>query len=118
MDRIGEIMKIGIDLDNVTASRQSIEFFEILTQLLDPDHKIYILTDREPDSEQDVANELDYLGIEYAEIAITADKEKYLKDKNITIFFESGDDYFLELGEEVLVFKIREDETFLFSAKK
>lgn len=112
-------MKIGIDIDNtITASRQSIEFFEIITALLIAEHQIYILTDRESGAEQDVANELDYLGIEYSEIVITADKAKYIKENRITILFESGDEYFLELGEEVLVFKIRGDGNFDFSARK
>ena len=111
--------KIAIDLDNtITADKNSIEFFEILTNLLDPDHKIYILTNRTHGSEQDVANELDYLGIEYAEIAITADKAKYLKDNNIAIFFENGDRFSHGLGEEVAVFEISEDGCFDFFAKK
>ena len=112
-------MKIAIDLDNtITASRESIEFFEILTHLLAPLHQIYILTDREPNTEQLVAIELDYLGIDYSEIVITAQKAQYIKDNKITIYFENEDEYFLELGEEVTVFKIRNDRNFSFSAKK
>lgn len=112
-------MKIAIDLDNtITASRESIDFFSTLTHLLDPDHKIYILTDRDPNSHQEIADELDYLDIEYAEIVITSNKAQFIKDNNITIFFESGDEYFLELGEEVTVFKIRGNGNFSFSAKK
>ena len=65
-------MKIAINLDTITATRESIEFFEILTHLLIPDldYQIVILTDREPGTEQEVADELDYLGIEYNEIVI------------------------------------------------
>ena len=113
-------MKIGIDLDNtITTSRESIEFFEVLTNLLIAEHQIYILTCREePNSHQDVANELDYLCIEYSEIVITADKAQFVKDNNINILFESGDEYFLELGEEVLVFGIKKDGDISFSAKK
>jgi len=43
---------------------------------------------------------------------------EYIKNNNITIFFENTDEYFLELGEEVVVFKIREDGNFDFSEKK
>ena len=111
--------KIAIDLDNtITASKQSIEFFEVLTHLLDPEFEIHILTNREPGTEQDVADELDYLGIEYSEIVITANKEEYIREQGITIFFENEDESFLELGEEVVVFKIREAGNFSFSEKK
>ena len=87
-------MKIAIDLDNtITASRDSIEFFEILTHLLipDPEYRIVILTNRVPNSEQEVAEELDYLGIEYSEIVITADKAGYIRDNKITFNFEDSD---------------------------
>ena len=114
-------MKIAIDLDNtITASRDSIEFFRIITHLLIPDseYRIYIITNRESGTEQEVADELDYLGIEYSEIVITADKADYIRENKITIYFENEDEYFLELGEEVTVFKIREDGNFSFSAGK
>ena len=112
-------MNIAIDLDNtIAASRESIEFFEILTQLLAPIHKLYILTNREPNTEQLVAIELDYLGIDYSEIVITSNKAQFIKENKITIFFENEDEYFLELGEEVTVFKIRAESNFSFSAKK
>ena len=112
-------MKIAIDLDNtITASKESSEFFSILTNLLIAEHRIVILTNREPGSEQDIAVELDYLGIEYNEIVITADKADFIKQNNITIFFEDTDEYFLELGEEVVVFKIREEGNFSFAEKK
>ena len=87
-------MKIAIDLDStITASRESIEFFEILTHLLipDPEYRIVIITDREPNTEQQVADELDYLGIEYSEIVITADKADYIRDNKITFYFENED---------------------------
>ena len=112
-------MKIGIDLDNtITADRTSIEFFSVLSQLFITSHKIYIITNREPNTEQAIAEELDYLGIDYSEIVITADKAQFIKENNIKILFEDTDEYFLELGEEVTVFKIREDGNFDFAAKK
>ena len=112
-------MKIGIDLDNtITASNQSIEFFSILTSLLIVEHSIYILTNREPNTEQEIAEELDYLCIEYSEIIITDKKAEFIRNNNITIFFENEDHYFIEVGEQVLVFKIRESGNFSFSQKK
>ena len=112
-------MKIALDLDNtITASKQSIEFFSILTHLLIAEHRIYILTNREPNSEQDIAEELDCFGIEYCEIVITDKKADYIRNNDITIFFENEDEYFLELGEETTVFKIRESGNFSFAGKK
>ena len=113
------MMKIAIDLDNtLNASKTSIEFFSTLTHLLIAEHRIVILTDREPNTEQEIADELDYLGIEYSEIVITSKKAEFIRKNNITIFFENQDEYFLELGEEVVVFKIREDGNFDFAEKK
>ena len=112
-------MKIAIDLDNtITASKDSIEFFRIITHLLRAEHSIYIITNREPNTEQQIAEELDYLCIDYNEIVITPDKAKYIKENNINIFFENDDNYFLEISESVLVFKIRESGNFSFSEKK
>ena len=113
------MIKIAIDLDNtITASKQSIEFFSVLTHLLIAEHRIVILTDREPNSEQEIAEELDYLGIEYNQIIITHKKAEYIKEHGINIFFENQDEQFLELGKEVVVFKIRESGNFDFSEKK
>ena len=86
-------MKIAINFYTITASRESIEFFEILTHLLhpDPEYKIVILTDRKPGTEQQIADELDYLGIEYSEIVITAQKADYIRENKITIYFENED---------------------------
>ena len=112
-------MKIGIDLDHcITADKQSIEFFSIMTNLLIAEHRIVILTNREPNSEQEIADELDNLNIDYSQIVITENKAQYIRDNKITIFFENEDESFLELGEEVVVFKIRESGNFSFAEKK
>jgi hypothetical protein len=114
-----ERMKIAIDLDNtITANSNSVEFFSIMTHLLIACHKIYIITNRDTDSEQEIAEELDSLEVEYSEIIVTADKAKFIKENGIQIFFEDTDEYFLELGPEVTVFKIREAGNFSFSEKK
>ena len=112
-------MKIAIDLDNtITATRESIEFFSTLTYLLDPVSEITILTNRTPGSEQEIADELDFLGIEYGQIVITANKAKYIIENRIDVFFEDTDEYYLGLPESVLVFKIREDGNFNFDTHK
>lgn len=119
MGETGGHMKIAIDLDNtIDTSSGSIEFFSVLTNLLIAEHKIYILTDRAEESEQDVACYLAYLAIDYNKIVITDQKAKYIKDNRITIFFGNQDESFLELGESVTVFKIRDESNFSFSEKK
>jgi uncharacterized HAD superfamily protein len=113
------MIRIALDLDNtINASNGSIEFFSVLTHLLIAEHRIYIITDREPNSEQEIAEELDYLGIEYNQIIITHKKAKYIREHGITIFFENSDEYFLELGQETVVFKIRESMNYSFSERK
>ena len=115
MNSKGGQMKVAIDIDGtINASKESVEFFKVLTCLLIAEHKIYILTNREPNTEQEIADELDCFGIEYSEIVITPNKAEYIKQHNITIFFENSDLYFLELGPEITVFKIRESENFDF----
>jgi len=115
----GADIKIAIDFDNtITADKNSIEFFSILTQLFIAEHRIYIITNREPGTEQEIADELDSLGIEYNEIVITPNKAEYIRDHSITIFYENTDEYHMELDENVLVFKIREPGNFDFSEKK
>lgn len=112
-------MKIAIDLDNtITADQNSVEFFRIITHLLIAEHRIYIITNREPGTEQEIAEELDCLGIEYSEIVITAQKADYITANNITIFMENEDQYFVDLPESVTVFKIREAGNFSFAEKK
>ena len=108
-------MKIAVDIDGtINASKESVEFFKVLTHLLIAEHRIYIITNREPNTEQEIADELDQYGIEYSEIVITQDKAKFIRENSVTIFFENSDLYFLELGEEVTVFKIREAANFDF----
>ena len=112
-------MKIAIDLDNtITADKNSIEFFRAITNLLIAEHKIYIITNRTPGTEQEIADELDHFEIDYNEIVITANKAEYITNNDITIFFENSDEYYLEIGEETTVFKIRESGNFSFAEKK
>ena len=112
-------MKIALDLDHtINATANSSEFFKIITHLLINEHKIYIITNRDIGSEQEIAQELKELGIEYSRIVITDKKAKYIRANKIDIVFENSDEYFLELGEEVIVFKIRESGNFSFAENK
>lgn len=112
-------MKIAIDLDNtITADKNSIAFFRAITHLLIVEHKIFIITNREPNTEQEIADELDHFEIDYNEIVITANKAEYIRDNDITILFEDTDEIFLEISGDVVVFKIREHGNFSFAEKK
>ena len=109
------MIKIAIDLDNtINGSALSIKFFGVLTNLLCPDHHITILTNREPGTEKEIAEELRKLGISYSDIVITAEKADYILQNGIEVFFENEDEYYLSLPETVLVFKVREDGNFDF----
>ena len=112
-------MKIALDLDDtINATTNSIEFFKIMTHLLINEHRIYIITNRDIDSEEQIAQELKELGIQYSQIVITDQKAEYIKENSITILFENSDEYFLELGKEVVVFKMRESGNFSFAENK
>ncbi len=111
-------MKIALDLDHcITADRKSIEFFRILTHLLIPENDIYIITNRNESDREDTEQELSVLGVRYNKLIITDKKAEYLIANNINIYFENSDEYFLEIGEETTVFKIREAGNFDFSEK-
>lgn len=112
-------MKIGIDIDHtITTDKNSVEFFRILTHLLIPENDIYIITNRNESDREDTEQELSILGIRYNKLIITDKKAEYIKAHGITIFFENTDEYFLEIGPEVTVFKIREPGNFSFPEKK
>lgn len=112
-------MKIGIDLDNtITASKDSVEFFRVITHLLIPEHDIVILTNRDESDRENTEQELDVLGIRYNKMVLTADKAEYILKNGIQFLFEDTDEYLLTLPKAVTVFKIREDGNFDFKTHK
>lgn len=115
-------MKIGIDLDNtITANEKSFTFFSLLTNLFSQNgNNIYIITHREDTLESLIQIEeiLENNNIYYDEIIITGEKKEVILRKKIEVYFDDTDEYFLELPESVLVFKIREDGNFSFTDKK
>ena len=112
-------MKIAIYLDNtITASRDSIEFFRIITHLLIPENDIIIISNRDESDWENTEQELDVLEIRYNKLVLTANKAGYVLKNGINILFEDTDEYFLEIPESVTVFKIREEGNFSFSAGK
>jgi len=112
-------MKIGIDLDNtITANRNSIEFFRIITHLLIPNNDIVIISDRDESDRRNTEQELSVLGIRYNKLILISNKTEYILKNRITILFENSDEYFLELPQDITVFKIRESGNFSFAEKK
>ena len=113
-------MKVAIDIDGTitTGNQESIDFFGVLTNLLIDNHSIYILTNREKGSEQDIAVELDYYGIDYTDIIITDNKADFILWNEVSIYFENEDENFISLPESVLVFKVRESGNFDFTSGK
>ena len=110
-------INISIDIDGtINSSDTAISFFKIMTHLLspDPDVSITVLTSREPGTEKQIAQELAQMGIVYHQIVISDNKQQYIKDNNISVVFENEDESFKNLGEEILVLKVREDGNYDF----
>jgi hypothetical protein len=114
-------LKIGIDIDNtITASLESMAFFSLITNALKDSAEIFIITNRDTsdESREETKEELDLLDIHYDELAITPDKTDYILKKGIKIFYDDTDEYYLNLPESVIVFKIRETGNFDFKKHK
>ena len=112
---MGEKINISIDIDGtINSTDTSISFFQIMTHLLhpDPDVNITILTGREPGTETEIAEELAQMNILYDQIVITDNKQKYIKDNNISVVFENEDESIKSLGKEILVLKVKEPGNF------
>lgn len=106
-------IKIGVDLDGTISEYP--QFFRVFTKAMaEAGCKIYVVTDRIPGTRGLVARELRQYGITYHAIKITSDKAGFLLDEGISVLFDDMDRYFLELPEEVAVFKIRQKYNFDF----
>ncbi len=114
-----KIINISIDIDGtINSSDTAISFFRIMTHLLLPEAHITILTNREPGTEAQIAEELDRMDILYDDIVITSKKAEYIKNNDISVVFENEDECLLQLPQKITVFKIREDGNFSFVEKK
>ncbi len=112
-------MKIALDIDNtINSNAKTIKFFSLLTGMFDDIVEIFIITNRDPESYENTQDELFRMGICYDYLFLTADKAKVILEKDIDIVFEDTDEYFVQLPESVVVFKIREDGNFDFSDGK
>ncbi|UCF00001.1 MAG: hypothetical protein JSV82_02760 [Planctomycetota bacterium] len=110
-------MKIAVDLDGTISEYP--EFFKVFTKAMSKTGcKIYVLTDRPPETEDVVAYELQRYGIKYDVIKITGEKSQYILEEGIKVLFDDIDQYFVDLPAEVAVFKIRQKYNFDFSERK
>lgn len=110
-------LKIGVDLDGTISEYP--EFFKVFTKVMaEAGCKIYVITDRLPRTEEDIARELEAYGITYHVLKITADKGRYVTSEGISVLFDDRDVYFRELPEEVAVFKVRQKYNFDFERKE
>jgi len=114
-------MRIGIDLDNtITATSKSKKFFSMLSSFFSKCGTIYIITHRSNDKQSilETKKELEELDITYDHLIITGEKDKFIVNEGIEVYFDDTDEYFLDLPPEVLVFKIREEGNFDFFERK
>jgi ribonucleotide monophosphatase NagD (HAD superfamily) len=109
--------KIAVDLDGTISEYR--EFFKLFTKAMSQAGcRIYILTDRPPGTEEQVAEQLQSYGITYDTIKITSEKSRYISEEGITVLFDDMDQYFVDLPAEVAVFKIRQKYNFDFAEKR
>lgn len=109
----GEPYKISVDLDGTISEYP--QFFKLFTKAMaQAGCKIYIVTDRMQGTEREVRRQLAEYGITYDVIKITSDKAGFVLDEGIGVLFDDMDRYFMELPEEVAVFKIRQKYNFDF----
>jgi len=76
------------------------------------------LSNRYESDRENTEEELDVLGIRYNKLVLTNDKAGYILKHGIQYFFEDTDEYFQQLPESVLVFKLREAGNFDFKTHK
>ena len=112
-------IKVSIDIDGtINSSDTSVSFFQIMTHLLIPEAHITILTNREPGTEAQIADELAQMKIQYDEIVITPDKADYIQKNNISVVIDNEDEYIQGLGKDVLVLKAREEGNYNYNTHK
>ena len=110
-------LRIGIDLDNtITAFPIFFKTFSAAMKYMGC--KIYIITNREPGTEDNIINELNELGIIYDVIKITPYKSQYIMKQGINVYIDDTDEYFVDLPENICVFKIREPGNFDYKSRK
>lgn len=112
-------MKIGIDLDStINENSTTVAFFSLLTNAFKDKWEIFIITNRDPYTNEATAGELSDFGIYYDHLIVTAKKADFIIDNGISVYFDDTDETFITLPESVVVFKPREAGNFDFSKHK
>jgi len=109
-------MKIAIDLD-ATITMYPRVFAVFSKAFKGAGHEIHIVTDRVPGTEGDVIKMLNELDIAFDAIHIAKDKASYILRQGIEVLFDDMDQYFVDLPEQVAVFKTRGHYNFDFQRK-
>ena len=106
--------KILVDIDGTITYAP--EFFAELTQRFAPIAEIHIVTARYQIEDEENNDETEKLlrdiGVHFDHLVFTSEKALYCIEKGIDIVFEDVDEYFKELPENILVFKIRETHNY------
>lgn len=109
--------KVGVDLDGTISEYP--EFFRLFTRAMaEAGCQIHIITDRPPGTQDHVKAELHEYDITYHTIEITGDKARYILEEGINVLFDDVDHYFVNLPEDVAVFKVRQKYNFDFAARR
>jgi len=113
------LLKIGIDIDNtINIDDNSASFFSLLTHSFKDKAEIHVITRRNLSGRDETIRELDYYNIYYDFLEMTEHKARYILAKGISIFFEDTDEYFQDLGKNVLVLKPRESGNYDFNTRR
>lgn len=110
-------MKIAIDLD-ATITMYPRVFAAFSRAFKASGHEVHVVTDRVPGTEKDVIKILEELGIAYDYIHIGKDKASYILGQGIEVLFDDMEKYFVNLPEQVAVFKTRGHYNFDYEQKK
>lgn len=112
--------KILIDIDGTITHAP--EFFSELTQRFAPIAEIHIVTARniEEDNRRDCETEkyLKSNNIHFDHLVFASEKALYCVKNGINIVFEDVDEYFKELPDSILVFKIRETHNYDWKTRR
>jgi uncharacterized HAD superfamily protein len=114
--RYNTSMKIALDIDGVITEYP--EVFHQLSHALIKSNEIYVITNRDPDSVEEIKTELAAYGIRWDHLIITAKKAEAIMKFGVQMVYEDTDEYFLELPPSVCVCKVREPGNFNYQTKK
>lgn len=103
-------LKLGLDVDGVISKYPRL--FSVITKsLIECGHEVYIITDLGDETYRKWReNELKEWGIEYTELIITGEKEKFCKNNNIEFLIDDCREYFMKTkAHRILVGEIKSE---------